>query len=229
MTLRGFLRPALAVLVVASVSMFAQASNTHHAKKKTWAVKADYIEACSCNLFCQCYFATSPEGGEFCEFNNAVKIREGHVGDTKVDGLKFWLSGDLGGDFSKGEMKSAVVTFDKGTTDAQKQAIVFLVNKIYPVKWGKVVTDEQPITWERDGNNGHAMLGDGTIGDVKLTGVVGQDGKLAVIHNLKYWGADSNQGFELAHSDHHYKGNGFDYDEHNKNGFFITLESHGDM
>src|SRR5437764_222295 len=69
---------------------------------KTWSINADYIEACSCHLFCPCYFNTGPEGGMMCEFNNAVKIAEGHVGDVKVDGLKFWVSGDLGGDFSKG-------------------------------------------------------------------------------------------------------------------------------
>ena len=222
-----FLTKILPVIAIGlAVGGSALAGGPNH--KKTWSVKADYIEACSCNLFCQCYFSTTPEGGEFCEFNNAVKIREGHVGDTKLDGVKFWLSGDLGGDFSKGEMKSAVMTFDKGTTDDQKKAIAFLVGKIYPVKWGKVVTDEQPITWQRDGNNGMAMIGDGTIGKVELTGVVA-NGKIATIHNLTYWGAQSNTGFELAHSVHHYKGNGFDYDENNKNGFFITIESHGDV
>ena len=42
--------------------------------KGTWSIKADYIEACSCNLFCQCYFKTSPEGGEMCNFDNALVI-----------------------------------------------------------------------------------------------------------------------------------------------------------
>jgi len=226
---KNMMKPLL-ILILGTFAVAAMAApGSDGAKKKTWSVKADYIEACSCNLFCQCYFSTQPEGGEFCEFNNAVKIREGHVGDTDVAGLKFWLSGDLGGDFSKGEMKSAVMTFDKGTTQAQKDAIVFLVQKIYPVKWQKIEMDEQPITWQRNGNNGVAMLGDGTMGKVELTGVVGPDGKIATIHNLQYWGANSNDGFELAHSVHHYKGHGFDYDEQNKNGFFITLESHGDM
>src|SRR5215467_13820518 len=71
------------------------------AKNSSWSVKADYIEACSCHLFCPCYFNTGPEGGHHCEFNNAVKIAEGHVGDVKVDGAKFWLSGDLGGDWPR--------------------------------------------------------------------------------------------------------------------------------
>src|SRR6476660_3266129 len=78
------------VLPLLTVSAFA-AADGHSKAKKTWAVKADYIEACSCNLFCQCYFAPHPEGEAYCDFDNAVKIREGHVGDVKVDGLKFWL------------------------------------------------------------------------------------------------------------------------------------------
>jgi len=228
-SLARFISPALAVLLVSGLATMASGDHKPTHKKKTWSVKADYIEACSCNLFCQCYFKPSPEGGEFCEFNNVVKIAEGHVGDTKVDGLKFWLSGDLGGDFSKGEMKSAVLTFDKGTTQEQKDAITFIVTQIYPVHWGKIQMDEQPITWKRDGNNGIAMLGDGTMGKVELTGVENPDHKIVTIHNLTYFGAQKNDGFELAHSTHHYKGNGFDYDETNKNGFFIHLESSGDV
>jgi hypothetical protein len=220
------LRSSGVVLALVSMAAFG-AADGNHAAKKTWSVKADYIEACSCNLFCQCYFAPHPEGEAYCDFDNAVKIREGHVGDVKVDGLKFWLSGDLGGDFSKGEMKGAVITFDQGTTKEQQDAITFLVTKIYPVKWGSVQTDTAPITWERDGNNGYAKLGD--KGEVKLAGVAGPDGKLSVIKNLKYWGADKNDGFELAHSVHHYKGNGYDYSYDNKNGFFITIESSGSV
>ena len=49
---------------------------------KTWSIKADYIEACSCSAFCSCYFNPEPEGGMMCEFNNAVKIASGHVGDV---------------------------------------------------------------------------------------------------------------------------------------------------
>jgi hypothetical protein len=217
------LRTAMGVGVV-SLAVVASAAGAD--AKKTWSVKADYIEACSCNLFCQCYFAAHPEGGEFCEFNNAVMIREGHVGDVKVDGLKFWVSGDLGGDFTKG-MKGAVITFDTNETQAQKDAIAFLVSKIYPVKFDSIKTDVAPITWEMRGNDGYAKLGD--KGEVKLTGVTGSDGKLVVINNLKYWGADRNEGFKLAKSTHFYKANGYDYSSTDKNGFFITIEASGDM
>lgn len=193
----------------------------------TWSVKADYIEACSCSLFCSCYFNTKPEGGMMCEFNNAVRISEGHVGDTKVDGVKFWLSGDLGGDFTKG-MKSAVITIDPSATPAQQKAVQFLIGKIYPVKWGKVAMDKSPIVWEKNGMNGHAKLANGK-GEVTLKGVADSNGKQTVISNLKYWGAQKNNGFYLAKGTHHYKGFGHDYSLKDRNGFFIHIESSGAM
>src|SRR5262249_49056875 len=87
---------ALATVVVsllAGVSALAWARAKKPAAaagNQSWSVKADYIEACSCHLFCTCYFNSGPEGAHHCEFNNAVKITEGHVAGVKVDGIKFW-------------------------------------------------------------------------------------------------------------------------------------------
>jgi hypothetical protein len=192
---------------------------------KTWSVKADYIEACSCHLFCSCYFNTAPEDGMMCKFNNAVKIAEGHVGDVKVDGLKFWISGDLGGDFTKG-MKTAIITLEPGTSNKEEEAIKFLVGKIYPVKWKKVEADHAQIKWEQTGTKGHAVLGNGQ-GEVVLEGVTDSDGQQSVLRNVKYWGAQTNTGFYLAKSTHHYKGHGYDYSLKDRNGFFIHIESSG--
>src|SRR5438045_588645 len=93
-----------------------------------WAMNATIIEACSCPMFCQCYFDSKPaahsgdehaehaaheghagmagmSGGEmYCKFNNAFKVNSGNYGSTKLDGAKFWVAGDLGNDFSQGKM-----------------------------------------------------------------------------------------------------------------------------
>jgi hypothetical protein len=191
---------------------------------KTWAIKADYIEACSCNLFCMCYFQTHPEGGRYCEFNMAVKIASGHVGDVKVDGEKYWMSGDLGGDFSVG-MKGVVITFDATTPKEKREAIAFLIGKLYPFKFDSVKTDEGPITIQKDGWNGHATLGDRA--EITLQGVKDGNGEPSVIQNLQYFGAKKNGGFYLAYSDHRYKGNGYDYTHKHRNGFFINVELSG--
>jgi hypothetical protein len=208
------------------IGSFVGFSVVHAAEDHSWSIKADYIEACSCHLFCPCYFNTEPEGAHHCEFNNAIKITQGHVGDVKVDGTKVWLSGNLGGDFSKGEMKGAVMTFDTAVTQKQQEAIKFLMGKIYPVKWGSMEFAVAPILWERNGADGHAKLGAGE-GEVVLKGVKGADGQQSVLKNVAYWGAQKNKGFELAKSEHHYKGHGYDYKYKDRNGFMISVESSG--
>ena len=218
------LTQAIAALCMGLTASPATTSTLDVRLKKDWSVKADYIEACSCSMFCSCYFNDHPEGGMKCEFNNAVRLAEAKVGDVKLDGKKFWLSGDLGGDFTK-PLKSAVITFDIGTNQAEKDAIVFLIGKIYPFQWQSVKMDEAPITWERTGADGYAKLGD--KGEVKLKGILGPNGKQVVIHNLKYWGAMKCDGFELAYGTHHYKGNGHNYSHENRNGFFVHIESSG--
>lgn len=217
LALTGVLAASGAAQILGRYEKAAQATNT-------WAIKAEIIEACSCNLFCMCYFSTHPDGERFCEFNNAFRIKEGHVGDVKLDGELFWVSGDLGGDFTK-PLKSAVVTFDTKTPQNKRDAILVLVQKIYPFEFEKFATDSAPITWRRDGMNGYAKLGD--IGEVRLEGVKNADGKQSVVQNLTYWGAQKNKGFELAHGTHFYKGNGHDYKHERRNGFFITVESSG--
>jgi len=42
----------------------------------SWRIKADYLEACSCHLFCQCYFNKQAEH-PMCEFNMAVTCAKG--------------------------------------------------------------------------------------------------------------------------------------------------------
>jgi hypothetical protein len=187
-----------------------------------WSIKAEIIEACSCNLFCMCYFSTHPDGERFCEFNNAFRVISANVGKVKLDGEYFWVSGDLGGDFTK-PLKSAIVTFDTKTPKEKRDAILVLVQKLYPFQFEKFATDEAPITWKREGLNGHAKLGDKA--EVKLEGVKDAAGGQTVVKNLTYWGAQKNNGFELAFGTHFYKGNGHDYRHEKKNGFFITVEA----
>ena len=74
----------LAILLIASPVTFATA-------EKEWHFNGTVIEACSCPMFCQCYFNTEPalhkteHGAEhFCKFNMAYKINEGHYGKTDL-------------------------------------------------------------------------------------------------------------------------------------------------
>src|SRR5438094_382441 len=119
-----------------------------------WAMNATIIEACSCPMFCQCYFDTKPaahgakagheghagmSGEMFCKMNNAFRVNSGNYGQTKLDGAKFWVAGDLGGDFSKGEMEWAYLVFDPAVTKEQREGIKTALGHLYAVKWKDVI------------------------------------------------------------------------------------------
>jgi hypothetical protein len=136
----------------------------------------------------------------FCKFNNAYKVNKGMYGATKLDGAKFWIYGDLGGDFSKGEMNWAVVTFDKAMTKDQRDAVGAICGKLFPVKWKSLTTAEGDIDWSASKSEAHATLDGGKTAEVQLgTSTLNPNNKAApiVIQNLKYWGAPRNDGFVL--------------------------------
>ena len=127
-------------LVLALIAM-----NTSDTSQPDWALNATTIEACSCPMFCQCYFNSKPAAhhehgtaAHYCQFNNAYKVNHGHYGSTNLDGAKFWITGDLGADFSTGQMDWALVTFDKATSKEQQDALGAIIPHVFPVKWNSL-------------------------------------------------------------------------------------------
>src|SRR5258708_26287699 len=92
---------------------------------------ASYIEACSCDMFCPCYFNTHSTNhmGEhqmnehFCRANLVLKVDKGYYKDTKLDGAKVWIATDLGSDWSTGKDSWLVVNFDPSVSKQQQAAL----------------------------------------------------------------------------------------------------------
>ena len=99
--------PAIvAGVAVALVGLGLAAADSAGGGAPDWAVNATAIEACSCPMFCQCYFNREPAGHadhgagheahggakHFCKANLAYRINKGHHGATKLDGAKFWVA-----------------------------------------------------------------------------------------------------------------------------------------
>jgi len=189
-------------------------------------MKADYVEACSCHAFCPCYFNKEAEHPH-CEFNMAVKVREGQSGSVNLAGAKYWLTGDLGdhwGDQNKG--KWVAVTFDPKTTKEQREALAPIILKTYGLEWGELKVGEAPIEISQMGDIVEAKLGDGSMAHMKLKRIGGADGKGVVLKNVNYFGAKSNDGFQLYKSiDHSANINGHDFKYSDRNAFLITIES----
>ena len=211
------------------VSTAAQAKAT---STPEWDMNATVIEACSCPMFCQCYFNKSPaahhhEGGKhFCRFNNVYKVNKGKYGSTKLDGIKFWLTGDLGGDFSQGKMDWAVVYLDKSLPKDQRDAIAHITGHLFPVKWNSFTIAEGVIdTWEFSNDTAVALLDGGKTGEVRLKRFAGITNEPIVIKNLKYWGALRNDGFIMMPNEvvaYRVGPNAFEFK--GTTGFMLTLD-----
>jgi hypothetical protein len=215
----------ISILALTVVSLALMAANTED-KSKTFKVTADTIEACSCPLFCECYFNASPANPHMCQFNNVYKFRQGsHWGDTDLSNVKVWLSGDLGGEWGKQKdmpTEWVTITFDKASSKEQREAVGKVLARVFPVKWKKMDTREDDIEWNDVGATKHAKMKSGK-GEVTLAMWKGPDAKQNTsLKNVQYWGSTSNDGFMLAKSTHHFDGEGeAKFSHEDRNGFTI--------
>lgn len=204
------------------VFLFVLAVTVAGEKEASNQVTATAIEACSCPLFCSCYYNSEPTGGHMCRFNMAFKLSsDSSWNDQDLADVKVWISGDLGSHFGDGTAEWATVSFDRSTTPAQREALKGWMSQVFPVQWGKFETREDDITWQDGQKSAHAKLASG-MAEIHLQKVIDEQGKQATVLNTPYWNADSNTGFLLAHSTHHYQGDpSFEFE--NRNGFMITV------
>ncbi len=193
-------------------------------KEEPWSAKVTVLDVCSCNLLCPCLFNTHPDK-DFCKYNTVVKFEKGNYGKVKLDGMKVWMAGDMGADFSNGEMKSMYMAFEPAATEEQVDAAMKVLAHVLPGKAKDTGMERAPILWERKGKTIHAKLGEGQ-GEVTLNLLTGKDGKNPVtLTNFAMGSERKNSGLMLGRSTHHYKGHNLDYAYEGTNGVLVTVES----
>jgi hypothetical protein len=233
MTLKA--RIAIVSVLVAGIAIVGAGSTK---RADTYDVTVDTIEGCSCPLFCTCYFGPSADE-HMCQANNVYKFRKGsHYGDVDLSDQIVWLNLDLGGEWHHKPgpgmpTEWALVTFDKKTPPAQREAIGKILNIVFPVKWKKFGTREDSLTFQDDGKTAHATMASG-LSEISLDKTATNRPDKAepvVIKNLQYWFSTSNGGFVLAPSKHHFNGADGDpkYSYENRNGFTIAWTAKGDI
>ena len=197
-----------------------------------WHFNGTVIEACSCQMFCPCYFNTEPaehaghDPSHFCEFNMAYKVNEGHHGDTDLAGVKFWIAGDLGASWEDGKTEWAVVTFAPGTTDAQKGGVATALGHIFPVEWNSFeVAEDAEISWEASEDRAEAKLAGGDNAHIILNKWQGMGGETGVLSNIAYFGAARNDGFKMMPNEiETYKVGDRAFEHKGSTGFMVTVD-----
>jgi hypothetical protein len=234
---RAFLQVAASGAVVAGMdahfsAAFAQTSSK--AAAPAWSINATIIEACTCGMFCPCYFGTVPAGHahgamteHYCRFNMGYRVNRGNYKGVNLAGLKFWAAGDLGADFSKGA-EWAEVTFEPGATKPQRDAIAAILPNAYPVTWKAfTIGQDAPIEWNATTDRAVARLAGGKAGEVVLNrAAAGMSPKEpVVIKNLKYFGVPRNTGFVLMPNEvNAYRVGAKPFESKGTNGFMITYD-----
>jgi hypothetical protein len=209
--------------------------------KPDFDMTATYIEACSCDMFCPCYFNTRSTNHtamaghnmeeHFCRANLVLKVDKGYYKGTKLDGAKVWLGNDLGSDWSTGKDSWMVMNFDPSVSKEQQAALADIIPQLYSaIPWQKKSVQSVAFSWDVDTKSGiaHAKMSDGK-GEVILERVKGESPNHEVVmHNLKYWGAQSNDGFRMWKSKHEaFEGDGHKFSYDDTNGFLITIHYSG--
>jgi hypothetical protein len=231
-----FLLPLL--VLAASFVLFTSAAQ-EKSSKPDFDMTASYIEACSCDMFCPCYFNTRSTNhmGEhhmneqFCRSNLVLKVDKGYYKDTKLDGAKVWLAADLGSDWSTGKDSWLVMNFDPSVSTEQQTALSDILPQVYSaIPWQKKTVDTAAFSWNVDTKTGvaHAKMNNGK-GEVILERVKGDNSNHEVVmHNLKYWAAQSNDGFRMWKNKHEaFEGDGHKFSYDGTNGFLITIHFSG--
>lgn len=235
--MRSRIAPATGIATLLLCAAALIGADAPKAKPSNWAMNATIIEACSCPMFCQCYFNSKPSehmtmSGDahkmehFCKFNNAFQVNKGSYGNVKLDGAKFWVAGDLGAEFEDGEMEWAVVTFDPSVTPQQREGIAAVLGHVYPVKWKSFnVGTDAPIEWKYTKDAATAKLDGGKAAEVSLKRFPGNSDQPVVIHNLKYFGTKRNNGFVMMPNEvEAYRLGDKAFEYKGTNGFMITFD-----
>lgn len=223
------------VALVAAVALAQYGGSSKQAAgNPDFAITASYIEACSCDMFCPCYFndhATQHGDRHFCEASLVLKVDKGHYKDVNLDGVIAWVATDLGHEWARGKGDWLAVTFRQGITDPQKSAMLDILTQLYPMQFSVLGVDTAPIEWRIDEAKGEAVarIGDGSKGEVILDRWKGSDPKKeTVMHNVQYWTANSNTGFRMWKNRRHYYNHfGKQFEHKGTNGFLITINFSG--
>lgn len=227
---------AMIVWLVCSTPVFAQSD-----KDPTWDFNATVIEACSCPMFCPCFFKPQPAGhpsrhgghgeehGEmehFCRFNIAYHVNEGSYNGVSLNDVEYWFAGDLGADFSEGKTEWAALTFDPAVTEEQREGIKSILSNIYPLEWKSFeVAEDADMKWEATNDKAVASLDNGNTAEIVLQRQPGMTDEPVVIQNIRYTMVPRNDGIILMPNViEAYKVGDKAFEFKGSTGFMVTLD-----
>ncbi|MPY90874.1 MAG: DUF1326 domain-containing protein [Luteitalea sp.] len=116
--------------------------------KTAYHMKADYVEACSCQHGCNCQFGGFPNEG-ICEFVLGWEVKDGAVGDVSLNGLRVALIVKYPNAIHEGNGHVVLFVDDKAEQSQVDALAAILSGKMGGMPWealaGTVTRFEGPI------------------------------------------------------------------------------------
>jgi len=226
------MKPLAIVISLAGVLATSQSAKS---QPPEWSFNGTTIEACTCPMFCQCFFNSKPaahaahdshQSEHYCRLNIALKVNKGRYGDITLDGTKLWIAGDLGADFSAGQTDWAILTFERSAPKPQRDALMAILPHIYPLKWKTFsVAEDGDIVWDAGRDRAIARLNDGRTAEVILRRHPGNTNEPIVVTNLKYQGAPRNNGIILMPNEvQAWRGGEKHFESRGTTGYMVTID-----
>jgi hypothetical protein len=158
----------------------------------SWAIKGQYMEACSCDFLCPCIprNATTPATHEFCKVAATFAIESGHYGAVALDGVCFVFFAQSKAVMTQGDWIGGLIV-DASASDAQAEAVAAIASGEAGgplAMFAAMITDfrgveRHPIAFVKDGRNVSVRI-DGRL-DQGVVGVesVSAPGECVAIDN----------------------------------------------
>ena len=143
--------------------------------KTQWHLKGEEVGGCNCDWGCPCQFNANPTHGD-CHGLGAMRIEQGHYGETRLDGLRFVLLLSWPGAIADGDGTMQVI-IDNSANEAQRaalKAIVFAEAGGMPFEIFSAVCPHKPeplvapIDIESDRERRTAVIGSPGILEVRI-------------------------------------------------------------
>ena len=156
---------------------------------REWTVKGDYLEACNCDVACQCIWMEPPDDG-VCTVSLAWHIRDGSYGDVDLSGLNAaWLvNSEEGNPFDPNVTWPLVVLLDEEADGDQRASLedvfagraggIFGAAADAHVESVEVAT--APFSFHREDEESSVVVGDWvSVESAETSGVLGERGKVS--------------------------------------------------
>jgi hypothetical protein len=144
----------------------------------SWAIKGQYMEACSCDFLCPCIpkNATTPATHDFCKVALTFAIEAGYYGAVRLDGVRFVFCAQSKAIMTQGGWIGGLIV-DASASDAQAEAVTAIASGAAGGPLGMFApllaefrgVERHPITFVKDGKNVSVRI-DGVL-DQSIVGV----------------------------------------------------------